>query len=181
MRKHIFLLIGVLVLFSFVDFSGVKKYNLIRIVTRMIPGTEKMVKVAEINKSDVNKLSGPLKGLAAYCSALAGNNCDGTHCELTTALGLGVQGSDKQKELIKEWFPNDPVAKALIAEDCFQSPNSSSRFTNYKKLIFEVNGDTITIDYEIIDYDHGKSSIKNDQDKAVVHNNQAITITRRSL
>ncbi len=124
--------------------------------------------MAEINKPDIAKLNEPLKALAAYYSALAGSNCDGTNCDLTSALGLFTQGSDQQKELIKKWLPNDKFANKLIAQDCFQSPSGSSDFTDYNSLIFEVNKDTVIISFSIVHYNGGKSSLQKGNEKAVI-------------
>lgn len=136
------------------------------------------MKKAEINKIDVDRLNEPLKALAAFYSALAGNNCDGKNCELTTALGLGSQGSNEHKEIIKKWFPNDPIAKTLINQDCFQASNGSSYFTNYNSLIFEVNKDTVIVKCSIMTFDHGKTSLQNGHNKAIIVNNETITIKR---
>ena len=178
MRKSIFLIAAAISLFGFKSNTNSKKYILIRIVSKSVPNFTKKVKVAEINKQDVDKLNEPLRALAAYYSALAGNNCDGTNCDLTSALGLGVQGSDKHIELIKKWFPNDTVAKTLIRQDCFQSSNGSSYFTDYNSLIFDVNRDTVVVRFIILTYDHGKSYLKKETDTAIINKNETIRIKR---
>lgn len=56
----------------------------------------------KINHSAIDKLDEPLRAVAAYYSGLGGGGCqqgdspDET-CELTTALGLGKQGSKSTK------------------------------------------------------------------------------------
>ena len=64
--------------------------------TNSIPG--------DINKDDIKKLTEPLRALAAFYSAMGGTMCNDDECELTTALGLGKQGSDAHKILIKNIF-----------------------------------------------------------------------------
>lgn len=176
MKKSVFILIITFITFGFKKDIDTKKYILISLVEKEIPGFKKKIKLAEINKVDVAKLSEPLKALAAYYSAFAGNNCDKDNCELTSALGLGVQGSDEHKALIKKWFRNDKVANKLIAQNCFQSPNGSSNFSNYRSLVFEVKNNTININFSILNYDHGKSHREDGHNKAVIKDNQIIFI-----
>ncbi len=178
MKKNILITVIVTASFLFFNFSQ-KKYNqkefvLVELVSKQIPGFTKKVKVAEINKSDIDKLSQPLKALAAYYSALAGTNCDGNNCELTSALGLGSQGSDEHKKIIEKWFPHDSVAQGLLAQNCIQSSNGSSNFTNYNSLIFKVKGDTVFTSFIILKYYHGESTLQNGNDKAVIDSNQII-------
>src|SRR5689334_16197473 len=86
--------------------------------TNSIPGT--------VNQAAIAKLNEPLKAIAAYYSSMEGSNCNNDMCELTTALGLGKQGSDTHINLIKKWFHNDKTAKQLIAQRCYLGPNSAS-------------------------------------------------------
>jgi hypothetical protein len=177
MYKYFFFVV-VVSLLGFKLNTNNQKYILIRTVSKSIPGFTKKMKVAEINKADVNKLNESLRALAAYYSALRGNGCDGTNCELTTALGLGVQGSDKHIDLIKKWFPNDSVAKALIQESCFQSANGSSYFTDYNSLVFDANKDTVIVKFVVSKYDRGKSHLESETDTAIINRNETIRIKR---
>jgi hypothetical protein len=106
-----------------------------------------------INTKDINKLNEPLKALAALYAALGGTNCmneeDATTCELTTALGLGKQGSDIHKNLIKKYFANDKLADAVIKQDCSLPPSGASFFTEYNYLTISDIGDTIKVDFKI--------------------------------
>jgi len=106
-----------------------------------------------INTSDINKLSEPLKALTALYAALGGTNCmndaDATTCELTTALGLGNQGSEEHKNLIKKYFANDKLANAIIKQDCYLPPSGASFFTEYDYLNISDIGDTVKVDYKI--------------------------------
>lgn len=178
MKKTFLILATLLLLLGFINNPSRRELILIQIVSKQIPGFAKKVRVAEINKPVINKLDEPLKALAAYYSALAGNNCNGKYCELTSSLGLGDQGSKAHIELIKKWFPDDKVAKALVAQSCFQSSNGSSYFTNYNSLIFELEKDTVTIDFSITKYDHGKSSLQEGFNRAIIERNRIIIIKR---
>ena len=96
-----------------------------------------------------------LKGLAALYSAMGGTNCIELQCELTTALGLGKQGSEAQKNLIKKYFPDDKVAKLVISQDCYLPPCTSFSFSNFLSLSFTVNSDNIQVNYELAILEHG--------------------------
>jgi len=177
MKNNGFILLTTLIIISgFMQPGNIKKYLIIKVVKKQIPGFTNKINVAEINKKDVDKLNEPLKAIAAYYSSLAGSNCDGQNCELTSALGLGIQGSDKHLALLKKWFPNNQVAKSLITQDCFQSSNSSSHFTNYNSLIFEVNKDTVLIHFVIMKYDQGKTVLQKGNDKAIIKSNNTIIL-----
>ena len=88
--------------------------------TTQIPG--------KIDTATIKKLEEPLIALTAFYSAMGGTMCDGEHCKLTTALGLGKQGSDKHKNIIKKYFPEDKVAETLLKQDCYLRPSGASTF-----------------------------------------------------
>ncbi|WP_027378408.1 hypothetical protein [Chryseobacterium daeguense] len=131
-----------------------------------------------INKADIDKLSEPLKAIAALYSGLGGSNCQGEDCELTTALGLGKQGSQAQKDLVKKWFPNDKAAEQLQAQDFYQTPNTASNFSNFQYLNFEQNGDTVTVNYDLMVYSRGQETHIKGPDKFVIKGNTIETINR---
>jgi hypothetical protein len=124
MKKNILIItIIVTASFLFLNFSqkkdNQKEFVLVELVSKQIPGFTKKVKVAEINKSDIDKLSQPLKALAAYYSALAGTNCDGNNCELTSALGLVARDPMNTKKLLKNGsltiqLPKDYLLKIVF-------------------------------------------------------------------
>ena len=153
-----------------------KKYIVIK-ATKEIPG--------DINQDVVDNLDEPLKAIAAYYSALGGSNCtqDTTFaetCDLTTALGLGNQGSEKHKALIKKWFPRDKAAKQLLAQGCFQRPSGASSFTDYVYLSLIRQGDTVIINYSLMLYQRGKITYLKGPDKVLIRNNQ-IKVLRRHI
>jgi hypothetical protein len=117
------------------------------------------IKTKKVNETLVAGLPGYLKGLAALYSAMGGSDCIELHCELTSALGLGKQGSDAQKNLIKKYFPDDKVAKLLIGQDCYLSPSTSSSFSNFQFLSFTIFKDSIQVNYQLAVLDHG--NVKN--------------------
>jgi hypothetical protein len=152
------------------------KYVLIK-ATKEIPG--------DINQNIIDKLDEPLKAIAAYYSALGGSNCSqdtsyAETCDLTTALGLGNQGSEKHKALIQKWFPNDKAAKQLLAQDCYQRPGGASSFSDYVYLTLTRQGNTVIINYSLMLYERGKITYLKGPDKVLINGNQ-IKVLKRSI
>jgi hypothetical protein len=112
-------------------------------------------KTGKLNVKLIESLPPSLKGMAALYSAMGGTNCIDQQCELTTALGLGNQGSEAQKALIHKYFPNDKAAILLIGQDCYLPPDSSASFSNFVSLAFTVNEDQVTVNYELNVLNHG--------------------------
>lgn len=126
-----------------------------------------------INLKDIKKLSEPLKALAALYAALGGTNCDGTTCELTTALGLGNQGSDEHKNLIKKYFTNDKLADDILKQDCYLPPSGARSFSEYSFINIYDKGDTVKVKYELssISGHDGDVTVKKDTDTYIFENN----------
>lgn len=102
----------------------------------------------EINLNTINKLNEPLRGMAALYAGLIGTNCNDTSCDLTIALGLGNQGSDKHINLINKYFPDDSLAKFLIKQNCTLGKSGSSFFSEIVYLTLFDFKDTIKVEYE---------------------------------
>jgi len=118
----------------------------------------------KLNIPVVTGLPSHLKALAAFYSAMGGTNCMDQECALTTALGLGKQGSDTQKILIQKYFPDDRVAKLVIGQDCYLPPNSSTSFSNFSSLNFVVYGETVRVNYALNVYENGSKKVINGPD-----------------
>ncbi len=116
-------------------------------------------KTEKLNKAVVTSLPPNLKALAALYSAMGGTNCLELECNLTAALGLGKQGSEAQKNLIKKYFPDDKAANLVILQDCYLAPSSASSFSNFTALSFMVKRDSIIVNYQLNVYDHGNTKI----------------------
>ena len=112
-------------------------------------------KSKKLNKTTISGLPNYLKGLAALYSAMGGTNCKEQECELTTELGLGKQGSDAQKNLIRKYFPGDKVAKLVIGQDCYLPPSTSLSFSNFQSLSFVIKKDTVQVNYLLAILEHG--------------------------
>jgi hypothetical protein len=152
------------------------KYILIK-ATKEIPG--------EINQTAIDKLDEPLRAIAAYYSALGGSNCTQDTgyvetCDLTTALGLGTQGSEQHKALIKKWLADDKAAKQLLAQDCYQRPSGASSFSDYVYLTLVRQGNTVTINYNLMLYSQGSISYIKGPDKIIIQGNK-LKVVRRSI
>lgn len=140
--------------------------------------TESKSTPGSINTKDIEKLSEPLQAIAALYSGLGGSNCEGENCGLTTALGLGKQGSQQQKDLVKKWFGKDAAAEQLIAQNFYQAPNSSSNFSDFKYLSFEQKGDTVTVNYNLMTYSHGETTDIKGPDQFLIKGNTIETLHR---
>jgi hypothetical protein len=134
----------------------------------------------KLNYALISALPPALKGLAAFYSAIGGTDCMDQQCALTTALGLGNQGSANQKDLIKKYFPGDKVAALLIGQDCFQAPSSSASFSNFVFLQFTVEKDLIVVNYELDVLNHGNIK-KIDGPDIYLFKNQTFTNKKRVL
>jgi hypothetical protein len=132
-----------------------------------------------IDTTEIKKLNEPLKSVTALYSAMAGTSCDTTTCELTSALGLGDQGSDMHKALIKKYFRDDKVAKTVITQDCTLSRDGSSNFSNYAYLTIIKSLDTLKVYYKVNFYDHGKYSIVKNHDVYIFRDNHFIMLRRK--
>jgi hypothetical protein len=131
-----------------------------------------------VDTNAVRRLSEPLKGLTAFYSALGGSYCENDFCDLTTALGLGKQGSDQHKSLIKKYLPNDSVAEFLIKQDCYLRPDGASTFNAYEYLTIIITGDTVKADYNLWNYNHGIETFNKELDIYLYRDNMFKKIKR---
>ncbi len=127
--------------------AEVVSYPLITPATQ-IPGT--------IDDSLAVHLPIHIKALAAFYAAQGGTDCDGENCGLTSALELGKQGSQEQQALIRDYFPEDKVAQAVLAQNCYLRPSGASSFTEFAYLTIRDYGDSVSVDYELFEYNRGE-------------------------
>jgi len=118
------------------------------IKTNSVPG--------DIDTTVTKKLTEPIRALTAFYATMGGTMCDGENCELTTALGLGKQGSDSHKNLIKKYFPKDKVAEAVLKQNCYLRPSGASSFSDFEFLTITDKGDTVLVDYKLMYYNRGE-------------------------
>ena len=172
--KQLFLLVALASTFcnSNAQKPQAEQFDLI-LKTEQIPG--------KINQTVAHQLTEPLKAIAAYYGAMAGSNCNGTSCELTTALGLGNQGSEAHKSILGKWFKKDKTAKQLLKQDCYLPPNTSSSFNDFAYLRIQLNDNTVTVSYQILFYNQGKSTfVTSDTDQLLIKDN-TIIVKRKKI
>lgn len=144
-------------------------YQLIH-ATDSIPG--------HIDDGVASQLKEPMKALAAFYAAMGGTGCDGEKCKLTTALGLGRQGSAEHKKLIANYFPNDKVANTVLAQDCYLRPSGASSFSDFANLRFTEYGDTVRVDYKLLQYNQGKETWTEGPDLYTIQDNKFHKVQR---
>jgi hypothetical protein len=132
----------------------------------------------DIDTIAVQKLTPHLKALAAFYAAIGGSWCDDSSCDLTTALGLGKQGSALQESLIKKYFPNDSVAADILQQDCKMGKDGSSAFNDFGYLTITDKGDTVIVDYVLLADVHGEESVIKGQDIYLFKDNVFQSIKR---
>jgi hypothetical protein len=137
-------------------------------------------KTEKLNKAVVTALPPYLKALAAFYSALGGTNCMDQECALTTALGLGKQGSDSQKSIIQKYFPDDKIARLVIGQDCYLPPNSSTSFSNFSSLNFVTIGEDVRVNYVLNVFENGNMKVINGPD-IYLYKGQVFKNTKRVL
>jgi hypothetical protein len=137
-------------------------------------------KTGKLNLPVIQNLPPNLRAMAAFYSAMGGTGCIDLTCGLTTALGLGNQGSDAQKSLIEKYFPNDHAATLVISQDCYLPPSSASTFSNFVTLDFIVNGESIQVNYQLNVYEHGQLKIIRGPD-VYTYKNHVFKNSRRVL
>ncbi len=137
-------------------------------------------KTGKVNMNTVASLPVQLRAVAALYSAIGGTDCLQMECVLTTALGLGEQGSEAQKNLIRKYFPDDKVATLVLGQNCYLPPGSSSSFSNFLSLSILVNGNNVQVNYQLAVYNHGNMKIIQGPDN-YLYNNQTYKNTKRVL
>jgi hypothetical protein len=155
-------------------------YNIIILNNIII--NKKKIKVATINYYSIKQLNEPLKALAAYYSSIAGSNCNLDEsneeiCDLTSALGLGKQGSEIHQAILKKWFKTKDI-ETQLNQNCYLNISGSNYFSNYSYLLFNVKGDTINVEYKISHYERGHSYGEKNIDIAIIKNNKIIFIKK---
>jgi len=157
-------------------------YRLITIENKLDEEGRKY-KAAVVNQKAVDKLNEPLRALAAYYTCWIQCNCEfdsgeQISCELTRALGLGDQGSEKQIAILQKWFPSDNQVQSAIDMHCWVGMPGSSNFLEYSNLTFLEKSDTVKVSYRYIRYDHGATSTIVKNDVAVVRKDRIVFLKR---
>lgn len=134
--------------------------------------------VVKVDNNTIKKLTEPQKGLLALYSAMGGSNCTNETCDLTTALGLGKQGSDLHKNMIKKYFPNDKRAQYIIDYNCYLRPSGASSFSEFDYLSILDREDTVTVNYTLYYVTGLEANTTNGRDVYIFKNNVFKAISR---
>lgn len=100
-----------------------------------------------------------IKAIIAYYSARAGTDCwwendrpntDYTNltCRLTSALGLGYQGSEVHMSLIKKWFKNESELLKEVVH-CYIVPFTATVQSSIDNITICIDKNLVTVEYTI--------------------------------
>ncbi|HJY64634.1 MAG TPA: hypothetical protein VJ455_10800 [Ignavibacteria bacterium] len=117
------------------------------------------VNLIVLNESYFTNISEPEKAVLGYLATFVGNECqwDGTpnseqnniKCKILTALSMGYQCSDANKEFFKKWFSESSDVMKEI-ESCKSTIFSASEQTSFKNISITTKDDVIKIKYTAI-------------------------------
>lgn len=98
------------------------------------------------NKEYIKNAPDSIKAILAYYSSETELNCinkkEGLVCDLSTALGLGNQCSERQANLVKTWLGKD-----INADGCYSVPDGATHSSRYSSLKLDIKGDKVVVDY----------------------------------
>jgi hypothetical protein len=115
----------------------------------------------------LNPMPESMRAILAMYSLQDGTGCNqrdeaGLHCELTTALGLGTQCSERHIGLVRSWFrngiPSFSASASVYAKDtqkpggletiCYHSPGGASVQSSWSTIHININKNIVTIEAE---------------------------------
>jgi len=106
-----------------------------------------------LNESYFSGVTEAEKAALGYLATFVGNECrqDGENvkCKILTALNLGYQCSESNKEFLKKWFSNEPDVLSEI-ESCKSGLNISASTSTFDKITVTTKSDMIKIKYSAI-------------------------------
>jgi hypothetical protein len=110
-----------------------------------------------LNETYLKNCTEKTRAILAYYSTQSGSECwweadtpdksyTNLSCRFTKALGLGLQCSDKQKNIIKKWF----IADKVLLEDagnCYYTPYTATSQSTFTELSLTLWNDSILVKY----------------------------------
>ena len=66
----------------------------------------------------------------------------------------------------------------LVQQRCFQSPDGASKISNFTYMNFQVTGKFVTVNYLLMEYDHGKYFTTKGPDKYEIKGHEIIVLKR---
>jgi hypothetical protein len=130
------------------------------ILTGTAQSSVKIVWKGKVNADFITKADEPTKAIIALISSYAGTDCwwendkpneDYTNlsCQLTTALGLGLQCSDMHKKLMKKWFAGNKEILEII-DNCYLIPYTATSQKILDRLKLTIDGNRVTAEFKIL-------------------------------
>lgn len=106
------------------------------------------VSVIMINENYFTNLSEPEKAVLGYLASTIGNECysdgSGIKCRLLTALNLGGQCSETNKQFLSAWFKNEPAILAQV-ENCKPTLPGANVEKTFDAVKVSTSGDVIKV------------------------------------
>lgn len=114
---------------------------------------KQLVNSLVLNESYFSGISEPEKAALGYVASFIGNECrqDGgnVQCKILSALGMGYQCSDGNKEFLKKWFSFEPSIIEEI-ESCRSKLFKSFTSSTFDKITVTTKEDVIKVKYSVI-------------------------------
>lgn len=106
------------------------------------------VSVIVINQDYFSTLSDPEKAVLGYLASTIGNECysdgSGIKCRLLTALNMGAQCSDANKQFLSSWFKNEPAILSQV-ENCKPTLPGANVEKTFDVVKVSTSGDVIKV------------------------------------
>ncbi len=107
------------------------------------------VNVIVVNDHYFKNLSDPEKAVLGYLASTIGNECyaegkSDVKCKLLTALSLGSQCSESNKQFLSSWFKNEPEILAQI-ENCKPTVPGQNIEKTFDVVKVSTSGDIIKV------------------------------------
>lgn len=108
---------------------------------------------ADVDEEGANGITYNDSGISVDLTKQASSTNQTLRCEILSALGLGLQCSDKHLDYLRQWFSTDKKAlNFLTQENCPKIPFTATNQTMFKHIQMTTKGDQIVIVAEIISY-----------------------------
>lgn len=139
--------------FTFYTAAGFNyKDTTIKAVWREDIYDEKMkasVNVIVLNEDYFKNLSEPEKAVLGYLASTTGNECykdskNNVTCKLLSALNMGAQCSDQNKQFLSSWFTNEPAIMKQI-DNCKPTLPGSTKEKTFDEIKITTSGDVIKV------------------------------------
>jgi hypothetical protein len=108
---------------------------------------------ADVDEEGANGITYYDSGISVDLTKQAPSTNQTLRCEILSALGLGLQCSNKHLGYLRRWFSEDEKAlNFLTQENCPKIPFTATNQTVFKHIQMTTKGDQIVIEAEITSY-----------------------------